>query len=375
MKKTILTLLLLLIFIIPVKADDLPDGYFEQISSSGADELIQKLPRDVANLMEEWGFGDFSPRPYASLELKPVLKKLVLLIGDRADGPLAALWVVAAMTVLAALFGGVENATENLGVRQTYHTVSVLATGGLLLTPLVALLEQVREAVDSVTVFLVSFIPVYGGLLAAGGRAVSAAAYQTVLFGAIELLAQFVRAILIPLLTVSLTLGCTGALTEEFHLEAICSFFHRGILWVLGLFSTIFSGVLSIQQMAAAAGDTLSGRAVKFSLASFVPVVGGLLSEAYSTVIGCAGLLRSTVGCFGVVATVLIVLPPMLSCVCWSLCLQAGVALGGLFHLSAIEKLCGTVVATVRVLIAVLAVFALLMIVSTTVVVYMGKGV
>ena len=164
-------------------------------------------------------------------------------------------------------------------------------------------------------------------------------------------------------------------MTDALRLDAISALLHKVILWGMGLFSTLFTWVLSMQQMAAASADTLGSRTIKFSLSSFVPVVGGVLSEAYSTVSGCAGLLRSGVGCFGILASLLIVLPPLISSIVWNLCLHLGGHAAALFRLTSLEKLCKAMAGAVRVLIAVLALFALLMIVSTTVVVFVGRSV
>jgi stage III sporulation protein AE len=131
--------------------------------------------------------------------------------------------------------------------------------------------------------------------------------------------------------------------------------------------------VLSLQQMVAVAGDSVSSRAVKFSLASLVPVVGGVLSEAYATVMGCAGLLRSTVGGFGVVSTLAIILPPLLSCIGWNFCLSLAANAAALFKLDALDKLCRCIAGATRVLVAVLAALGLMMIVSTSVIVFAGR--
>ena len=74
------------------------------------------------------------------------------------------------------------------------------------------------------------------------------------------------------------------------------------------------------------------------------------------------------------VPVLLIVLPPMAGCLCWQLCLTAASAAAALFRLPALEKLCRAAAGAVRVLIAVLAVFALLMVVSTSVIAFCGKG-
>ena len=240
--------------------------------------------------------------------------------------------------------------------------------------PLFSLIQRIGETVDRVTVFLTGFAPVYAGILVTSGSAAGALSYQTTLLAATQLLTWMIRGLVFPVLTVSLAMGCTGSVTHGFCLDSFSQTLHKTILWALGLFSTLFSGLLSLQQMVAAAGDSLSSRVMRFSLASFVPVVGGLLSEAYSTVVGCSGLLRSTVGSFGLLATVLIIVEPLVSCICWNISLGLAGSAAALFGLPSLEKLCRTAVGAVRVMIAVLAVFALLMVVSTTVLVFAGRG-
>lgn len=366
-------LCLLCLFSLPVIAGE-STLYEEQLSASGGDNLTQQLPASARELLDALSLDVTKPDSFTALSLERVLSLLGQMATEQKNGPLRAAATLTAVMVLSAMFSGLEGVTERPALRQNYHMISVLAAGGLLLPAVCSLMEEVRRAVESAQVFMLSFVPVYGGVVAVSGGATAAISYQTTLLAAAELFSQLCRGVVLPVLTVSLAMGCVGAVTEEFRLDSISGTLHKVILWVLGLLSTVFSGVLSLQQMVAAAGDTFGRRAMKFSLASFVPVVGSALSEAYSTVLGCAGLLRSSVGCFGVVATVLVILPPLVSCVVWNFCLQLGGGAAALFRLSAMEKLCKTVAGGVRVLIAVLAVFALLMIVSTSVMVFVGRG-
>lgn len=347
--------------------------YEEQLAASGAGELIERLPADAQELLETLKLDGITPNDYTQLELSAVLNSLLSLLQTNITAPMGALLSILAVVMLSAMFGGLQGLADRSPLQQTYHTVSVLAAAGLLLTSFGTLVRAVQAAVDSVNVFMLSFVPVYGVIVASGGSPTAAMSYQTTLLAAAELFAQGVRIAVLPILLVSLALGCIGTVADGFCLSSFSTTFYKLVLWGLGLFCTVFSGVLSVQQMVAAAGDSVSSRAVKFSLTSFVPVVGGVLSEAYSTVMGCAGLLRSTVGGFGVVSTLAIVLPPLLSCVGWSVCLSLGGNAAALFKLDALEKLCRCIGGAVRVLIAVLAVLGLMMIVSTSVVVFAGR--
>ena len=349
------------------------DTYAQQVESGGAQDLPQHLPPNVQSLLEQWNLDTFNPSAYTDLSLDRMAQMLMDLLSEQAKGPRAVMGMLMGVILLCALFGGLDGGVGSLSLRRTYQGVAVLAAGGAVLVPLFSLFSRVWETVEQVTVFLTAYVPVYGALLFTGGQAVGAASYQTTLLVAVQLLLWLGRGVIFPILLVSLGLGCIGSVSEGFCLDRISGVLHKVILWLLGLFSTLFSGLLSLQQMVAAAGDSLGNRVVKFSLSSFVPVVGGVLSEAYNTVVGCGGLLRTTVGAFGVLSVVLVVLPPLLSCVCWNIGLHLAGGAAALFGLTPLDTLCRTAAGAVKVLIALLAVFALLMILSTSVVVFVGR--
>ena len=374
MMRRVLVLSVVLFFCLSLTASaDTTELYEEQLSASGAATLTQRLPADAKELLESLKLDDLSQENYANLELSVALNAFLSLLRNNTAAPMGALLCVLAVVVMSAMFSGLQGIADRSPLRQTYQTVSVLAAAGFLLSAVGALTRTVQAAVDSVNVFMLSYIPVYGVVLASGGSPTAAVSYQTTLLAAAELFTQGVRSSVLPILLVSLALGCVGTVADGFCLSSFSATFYKVVLWGLGLFSTIFAGVLSIQQMVASAGDSVSNRALRFSLASLVPVVGGVLSEAYSTVLGCAGLLRSTVGAFGLVATVAILLSPLVSCIGWSLCLSLGANAAALFKLDALEKLCRCIGGAVRVLIAVLAALGLMMIVSTSVVSFVGR--
>lgn len=347
--------------------------YTQQMESGGVDRLPERLPQDVQALLDSLNLDSFDPSAYAELQFGDMAQMLSDLLLRQASGPKQTLGMLIGVVLLCSLFTGLDGAAGGLSLRRTYQGVAVLAAGGAVLVPLFELFSRVWETVQQVTVFLSAYLPVYGAILATGGKAVSAVSYQTTLLAAIQLLLWMVRGMVFPLLLVSLAFGCTGSVAEGFCLDRFSTTIHKGVLWALGLFSTLFSGFLSLQQMVTAAGDSLSSRMVKFSLSNFVPVVGGVLSEAYNTVIGCSTLLRSTVGAFGLVSVVLVVLPPLLSCVCWNMGLHLAGGTAALFGLDSLEKLCRTAAGAVKVLIALLAVFTLLMILSTSIVASVGR--
>lgn len=367
MRRVVGLVLLLFGLCVPaVGAQTDTDALFrQQLEASGAEELPCALPTDVQALLESLDLDSLDPAAYTDLSAEQVADMLVDLLQQQSAGPLQALWMLVGVVLVSALLGGVGDVGGSPALRTTYHSAAVLGAAGVLLTPLFALLDTVGQTVERVTVFLTAYTPVYAAVLAVGGHGAGALSYQTTLLAAIQVLTWLIRGVVYPVLTVSLAFGCTGAVAEGFCLDRLSGALHKAVLWALGLFSALFSGLLSVQQMVAAAGDSVGVRVARFTLSGFVPVVGGLLSEAYTTVMGCAGLLHTVIGAFGTVAVVLILAPPLVSCICWNVSLHLAAAAAGLFGLSPIEKLCTVCAGAVRVLIALLAVFGLLMILAT----------
>ena len=342
--------------------------YRQLWEQSGVSDLQQALPADVEELMTRLGLDAANPSAYTDLSAGQVAALVGELLAQQGAAPRQSLGVLLGVILLTALLGGLEGSAVS-PLQRTYHSVGVLGAVSVVLLPLAALVQTVSETAERVIVFLSAYVPLYAAVLVTGGRGLGAVSYQTTLLGAGYVLSAFIGRGVLPLLTVSLALGCVGAVTEGFSLEALSRTFHKGVLWGLGLFSTVFSGLLSIQQMVAAAADSLGGRVIRFSLSGMVPVVGGLLGEAYNTVMGCAGLLRTTMGAFGLLAVVLMVAPPLVRCVCWQVVLSLGGGAAELFDLPPLAKVCRTAVGAVQVLEAVLAAYGLMMIVATAAVV------
>ena len=169
MKKPVLLTVLLLVLVaassFPVAAQT-PSLYEEQLSSSGGDRLSQQLPADVQELLEQLQVDVTRPESLTTLSVGGVLELLARLVQKQKSGPLQALSSLTVVTLLSAMFHGLEGVTDRLSLRRTYHTVSALAAGGLLLAPMALLMRQVQQAVESAGVFLLSFVPVYAGILA-----------------------------------------------------------------------------------------------------------------------------------------------------------------------------------------------------------------
>ncbi len=349
------------------------DLYREQVEVLEAERLFDALPAETRELLRSVGITDLELERYTALQPNDLMEMLLALFNEQAGGVGALCGVLLGVTVMAAFAESLQQAAASGTMGETVSRICALAVCGAVLIPIGGCLERVREAVESVRVLMLSFVPTYAAVILAGGHATLATSYSTGLLAGAECVTALVGGVALPLLTVSLGLGMAGGLSQRNRLAGISGSLAKGAMWLLGTVTALFVGILSMQSLVAASADSLGQRAAKMTISSFVPIVGGALSEAFGTVTGCIGVLRSTLGMFGVLASAALVLPPFFYCFAWSfaigLCRTAADVLG----VSSVGGVLGTVQTVVKVLMGILGVCALLLIVATTLITVVGR--
>ena len=124
--------------------------------------------------------------------------------------------------------------------------------------------------------------------------------------------AQTAGNIIMPLCGAFSAFGVSASLSPELKLIKLADMIKKLTIGVLSFVAAAFSAVLGLKSLLAGSADTLASKGIKLALSSAVPIVGGALSDAYSSIIGSVSLLKSTVGVFGVIAVVMIDLPVVL---------------------------------------------------------------
>ena len=135
---------------------------------------------------------------------------------------------------------------------------------------------------------------------------------------------------------------------------------------------SVFTAILTMQSIISSSADSAGVKATRFAISSFVPLVGGALSEAYQTVRGCMGMLKSGVGVFAILATGTIYLPAIISCLLWLAAINIAIALAGVFDMGDIIKLLKSVTTVINSLIAILLCCMIIFIVSSAIMLMAG---
>ena len=351
----------------------LEEMYNEQLEASGAEELWNSLPDATRGFLNRIGINSFDARSFTSLKPEKVADNLLILLNEKASGPLRSAGVLLGVVLLYALMEGLRQTVKDESVSKAFGVICGITACAALIIPISGCIKDVSRAAESISVLMFSFVPVYAGVMLVSGQAVSAASYQTVMLFAAELISLVATKMIVPLMTVSLALGVTGSMTPGLKLDAAGGLINKSCGWLLGLTTTVFVGLLSIQSLVGAAADSMTTRAIKFSLGAFVPVVGSTLGDAFPTLSKrCLLLLKSTLGGFGMLSAALIVIPAHRECALWLVLLSFCTMTAEMFSLSSVAALFKAAQGVLKLMIGVLAACSMFMIVAITVVTLAG---
>lgn len=150
--------------------------------------------------------------------------------------------------------------------------------------------------------FVTNLSPVFAALIVSGGGTVSAAAFRPVLSAAVYVMTLLVENCIVPMIYSSAVLGIVGHITERLKISALTNLIRSAAKWLLMASLTVFTGVTAIYGFSAPAFDQVAVKGIKFAVGSFVPVVGGILSETVETVLSGTHLMKNAVGTAGIIS-------------------------------------------------------------------------
>jgi len=311
-------LLFLSFFMLPAAAEE--DALAVE-SGEIADELADlyaAIPPEVAELLPP---DFFSADPLAMGEsvreasgVSAILSVIGRLTGLAIAENLALLAKLCGILVLAAVLRALVTGGETAIALE--RTVS-LCTGLALAVVTVALQAERFRAItgffDVMQGVATALIPLMGALYAMGGNVSAAVANHAVLSAFLSILQTLCAGTVVPVAALCICLALTEAVSGNLSLRALGVLIKRTYTWGLSLLMLLLCGVLGIQTTLAKGSDTIALRTVRFAAGSFLPVVGGSLSEALRTVSGSVQYLRTVVGTGAILILLFAFLPVFLS--------------------------------------------------------------
>lgn len=278
-------------------------------------EYIDRLDTEIKGSIPQIHFREMVNKLVrGELDWKPaqIFNQLVRQLFKEVVANFDLLGKLVVLAVICAVLQNLMTSFEKSSAGQLTYSVTYLVLITLAIGSFSIAVNAGREVVDTMVTFMQALTPVLLTLLVAVGGLASAAIFSPVILATLSIFGTLIKDIVLPLLFFVAILGIVGNLSERFKVSNLADLLKTVAMGLMGVFSTIFLGVLAIQGVAGAVGDSVTFRTAKFSVDAFVPVVGGMLSDALEAVISSSLLLKNAVGIAGVAVIGTVMVIPLL---------------------------------------------------------------
>lgn len=292
MRKIAILLLALLALAVPASAMEIDK---EQASLFGADGLEDSLTGDAAKLME-----DYDPLEQADFAAgaASIFSSAVRQSGGAVKASAVTLLRVMMILVLCQMVDAVGQ--ERVG--KLTAMAAALGITACCASDLYTMVGLGQTTMEEISNFSGLLLPVMAAAATASGAAVSAGAMYTVAAFFSNILIRVCRYLLIPLVYAYLGLAMADDALGQDRLQRLRELLGWIIRTGLKTVMYLFTGFLAATGLLSGSADAAALKAARLTISTVVPVVGGIISDAAESLLSSAGLLRSAIGTFGMLA-------------------------------------------------------------------------
>ncbi|NRD80713.1 stage III sporulation protein AE [Bacillus sp. BRMEA1] len=214
------------------------------------------------------------------------------------------------LAIFSMFLQSMQNAFEQSNVSKIAYAIVYMVLVILALNSFHIAINYANEAIGTMISFVLALIPLLLALMAASGGIASAAFFHPVILFLMNMSGFLMQYLILPLLFLGTLLSIVSTMSEQYKVTQLASLLRNWSIGLMGLFLTVFLGVISVQGASAAVTDGITIRTAKFLAGNFIPVIGRMFTDATDTVVSASVLLKNTVGIAGVAILLIIVAFP-----------------------------------------------------------------
>lgn len=363
MKRKILIILFLIVIFSPsvMAVDTTEDITAQQASAFGFGDLEKAVPDSAKEYLDgvsldtglDLGTGVQSIIKSGTSHFSTALKKAM---------KNAALVLV--IILLCSLVGSLHESLSSKAVPSYIALASALAITAATAGDLNSFIGLGRETIDQIMLFSKALLPTLAAATVAGGSPVTSGVnyVAAVLFS--DILITIIDKLLMPLVYVYIAASAADAAIGNGSLSRIAELVKWGITTALKALLLIFTAYITVSGIISGSADTAAIKAVKLTLSGSIPVVGSIIADASETVLASAGVLKNTVGIFGMLVVLAVTIGPFIQIGVQYLTFKVTAALSATIAESRVTKLIDNIGSAMGILLGMTGSCALMTVIS-----------
>ena len=375
MKKIVL--IFILILMIPVKVQAETE---EEIMSSIEEKFnigsfISQAEEYTGDFLDNTNLSDIlNEAMQGKINNQTIYKKIIKILGKEVSSNIKILISILIIVVIHGILKSITDSLENSNVSQIIYFVQYILIVTLIMSNFTEIIKLIKETASNLVGFINVLIPLLLTLMVYTGSITTSTVLEPILLFVSNFIGNIIANILIPVVLIIVVFSVISKITERIQIERISKFLKSSVVWFLGIFLTIFVGIVSLEGTLSSSVDGITAKTAKAAVSSLIPVVGKVLGDVVDSVLGCGIILKNAVGAVGVIVIIGICIVPVIKVAVLSIMYSLASAIVEPVADTKIVKLLEEMSGVFKLLLAILCSLSVILIIGITMVVKISNS-
>jgi len=252
-----------------------------------------------------------------------------------------ALYVFVRLVIIAAFSGLLLglNLNDSGSLGEPAGVIGYCSAATVALSAFTGLSAISVDCVENISEWMQKAFPVLLTLLGAAGAAGTASALQPIVMILSNSIIEIFSNVIMPIILLCGVFAALKGLITKMQLSYFFDLGKSAIKWMIGISTTIYISVLSLQGIISKGADSVSLRAVKYALDKGIPIAGNIVSGSTDLMMAASGVIKNAAGITAMLILFAIVLQPVMNLFATFVAFRVSAALCGPIADSRIPKL------------------------------------
>ncbi|MEG1964408.1 MAG: stage III sporulation protein AE [Clostridia bacterium] len=244
------------------------------------------------------------------------------IVGKQIFAFIPILICIVAIAILFSLIDGISSNFMSKSTTEIIYFVCYSAIIVLVVGHIIKIIALTSNTINTMQGLMNVIFPILLTLVTALGGVVSVSAYKPMMAVASTVIVSIISKFVMPCFIACIIFCIVGNLSKNIKLEKLTKFLKSTAEVVLGSVFGLFVSFVTVQGLIGSVADNISVKSAKFAISSYVPILGGYLSDGFDLVMASMVLVKNSIGVVGLLIILFIVMLPLIQIVIFLLGLR-----------------------------------------------------
>ncbi|MDE5755693.1 MAG: stage III sporulation protein AE [Clostridia bacterium] len=229
---------------------------------------------------------------------------------------------IIAVAIIYSLLEGLTSSFSQKPTRKLIYFATYSAIIVLVMAQVGSMISLTTNTINNVKLLMESIFPILLTLTTLLGGVNSSAFFSPLMATLTTFITAFISSVIIPFFIATIAFSIVGNMTSSVKLDKLTGFFKSTATYVLGGAFGIFIAFLTFQGLTGGVIDSISIKTAKFAMQSYIPILGGYLSDGFDLMLASLVLIKNSLGIVSLLMILGVIALPTLKIIVLSLALK-----------------------------------------------------